>query len=83
VRVATANSLAGNFDTVLLAAKAYDLDQAIVAIRPAVGPGTAILPVLNGFPRLDRLHAVFGPERVLGGVAYIAATLPPMGSFGT
>jgi 2-dehydropantoate 2-reductase len=75
VRVATADSLTGTFDTVLLTAKAYDLDQAIAAIRPAVGPETAILPVLNGLGHLDRLDAAFGPERVLGGVAYIAATM--------
>jgi len=75
VQVATAETLAGTFDTVLLTAKAYDLDQAIAAISPAVGPTTAILPVLNGLGHLDRLDAAFGPERVLGGVAYIGATL--------
>jgi 2-dehydropantoate 2-reductase len=79
VRVATADTLTGTFDTVLLTAKAYDLDQAIAAIHPAVGPGTAILPVLNGLVHLDRLDAVFGRERILGGVAYIAATLTPDG----
>ncbi len=75
VQVATAETLAGTFDTVLLTAKAYHLDQAIAAISPAVGPTTAILPVLNGLGHLDRLDAAFGPERVLGGVAYIGATL--------
>jgi 2-dehydropantoate 2-reductase len=75
VQVSTAETLAGSFDTVVLTAKAYDLDQAIAAISPAVGPATAILPVLNGLCHLDRLDAAFGPERVLGGVAYIGATL--------
>jgi 2-dehydropantoate 2-reductase len=75
VQIVTADSLAGRFDTVLLTAKAYDLDQAIDAIRPTVGPGTAILPLLNGLGHLDRLDAAFGRELVLGGVAYIAATL--------
>jgi 2-dehydropantoate 2-reductase len=80
VRVATVDTLSENFDVVLLTAKAYDLEQAIAAIRPAVGPDTAILPVLNGLGHLDRLDAAFGPERVLGGVAYIAATLTAEGS---
>ena len=75
VRVVTADTLSGVFDTVLLTAKAYDLEQAIATIRSAVGPGTAILPVLNGLGHLDQLDAAFAPERVLGGVAYIAATL--------
>jgi 2-dehydropantoate 2-reductase len=47
VQVAVEETLAGSFDTVLLTAKAYDLDQAIAAIRPAVGPATAILPVVT------------------------------------
>ncbi len=75
VQVATADTLAGTFHTILLTAKAYDLDSAITAICPAVGPGTSILPILNGLAHLDRLDAAFGRERVLGGVAYIAATL--------
>ena len=80
VKVTTADALNGIFDTVLLTTKAYDLEQAIATIRPALGPRTAILPVLNGLRHLDRLDAAFGPERVLGGVAYIAATLTAEGT---
>jgi 2-dehydropantoate 2-reductase len=80
VRVATADTLNEVFDSVLLAAKAYDLEPAIAAIRPAVGPETAILPVLNGIKHLDRLDAAFGRERVLGGVAYIGATVTADGA---
>lgn len=79
VRAATADTIGGTFDTVLVTAKAYDIAQAIDAIRPAIGPETAILPVLNGLLHLDRLDAAFGPGRVLGGVAYIAATLSAEG----
>src|SRR5205823_14060271 len=60
--------------------KHYDLDAAIEAIRPGVGPDTAVLPLLNGLIHLDRLDAAFGPERVLGGVAYVGAVLRPDGS---
>jgi 2-dehydropantoate 2-reductase len=80
VRAVTVDSLGAVFDIVLLAAKAYDLDQAVAAIRPAVGSETAILPVLNGLGHLDRLDEVFGPDRVLGGVAYIAATVTTDGT---
>lgn len=80
VRVATADTLNGAFDIVLFTAKAYDLEQAIATIRPAVRPGTVILPVLNGLGHLDQLDAAFGSERVLGGVAYIAATLTAEGT---
>ena len=79
VKTATAPTLAGSFDTVLLTAKHYDLDDAIAAIRPAIGPNTAIAPLLNGLIHLNRLDAVFGQERVLGGVANIGATVAPDG----
>ena len=80
VKVATADRVGGPYDLVLLTAKHYDLDQAIEAIRPGVGPGTAVLPLLNGLVHLDRLEAAFGKERVLGGVAYVGAVLQPDGS---
>jgi 2-dehydropantoate 2-reductase len=66
-------------DYVLLTCKAYDLDAAIESIRPAVGPQTAIVPLLNGLSHIDRLNQAFGRERVLGGAAYIAITLLPDG----
>src|SRR3954469_7600045 len=36
------------FDMVLLSCKAFDLDDAISSFAPAVGPSTAIIPLLNG-----------------------------------
>jgi 2-dehydropantoate 2-reductase len=70
-----ADALDTPFDLILLSCKAYDLDGAIAAFAPAVGPQTAILPLLNGMRHLDVLDARFGRERVLGGQCYIAATL--------
>jgi 2-dehydropantoate 2-reductase len=80
VKVATADRVGGPYDLVILTAKHYDLDAAIDTIRPAMGPGTAVLPLLNGLVHLDRLDAAFGPDRVLGGVAYVGAVLLPDGS---
>ncbi len=70
-----AEELNSHFDLVVLSCKAYDLDGAIAAFAPAVGPQTVILPLLNGMRHLDVLDARFGRERVLGGQCYIAATL--------
>ena len=70
----------GTYDLVLLSCKAYDLDDAISAIGPAVGPTTAIVPLLNGLAHLDRLDAAFGAETVLGGLAHISAALAPDGT---
>ena len=80
IKTATAERIGGHYDIVLLTAKHYDLDSAIEAIRPAMGPGSAVLPLLNGLVHLDRLDRAFGSERVLGGVAYVGAVLQPDGS---
>lgn len=73
--VATTDRAGPGFDVVLLSCKAYDLDDAIAAIRPAVEAGAAVLPVLNGLAHMDTLNAAFGPSRVWGGLAKCQATL--------
>ncbi|CAO4147194.1 2-dehydropantoate 2-reductase [Methylorubrum thiocyanatum] len=76
-KTVTADGLAGAgpFDLVLLSAKAYDLDTVVADVAPAVGAGTAVLPILNGLRHLDVLDRAFGAERVLGGSCGIVATL--------
>ncbi len=59
----------GPFDLVILSAKAYDLDGAVADLRPAVGPQTTVLPILNGFRHLDVLDEAFGSERCSAAVA--------------
>jgi 2-dehydropantoate 2-reductase len=70
-----ADKLAETFDVVLLSCKAFDLEDAIKSFAPAVGPKTAIIPLLNGMLHLDVLDEKFGAERVLGGLCTIAVTL--------
>ncbi|WP_431258515.1 ketopantoate reductase family protein [Roseateles chitinivorans] len=61
-------------DLVLLTCKAYDLESAVDSVAAAIGPDTAILPLLNGMQPYDYLSVRFGKDRVLGGVSYIAVT---------
>jgi 2-dehydropantoate 2-reductase len=70
-----ADKLSEKFDVVLLSCKAFDLADAIKSFAPAVGPQTAIIPLLNGMLHLDVLDRKFGAERVLGGLCAIAVTL--------
>ena len=51
----TEDGFADPFDLVLLSCKAYDLDGAIASFAKAVGPRTAILPLLNGMRHLEVL----------------------------
>lgn len=80
VATVTAEDPGNGYDVVLLTCKAYDLDDALTAIAPAVGPATLVLPILNGLSHLDRLDASFGAARVLGGLAQITATLTADGT---
>ena len=73
------DALADPFDLVLLSCKAYDLDGAIPSFAKAVGPRTAILPLLNGMRHLDVLADRFGADHALGGLCVISATLDAEG----
>ncbi|MBK1659901.1 ketopantoate reductase family protein [Paracraurococcus ruber] len=74
-----AGEVGPGWDVILLTCKAYDLDDAIATIRPAVDARTAVLPVLNGLAHIATLQGEFGADRVLGGLAKIQATLTPAG----
>lgn len=73
--LAAGAGLAGPVGTVVITVKAAGLDAAIAEVAPAVGPETAVVPVLNGMRHMDMLNAAFSSARVLGGVALIATQL--------
>jgi 2-dehydropantoate 2-reductase len=74
-----AENLRAHYDLILLSCKAYDLASAIDSFAPAVGPNTAILPLLNGMAHIDALTARFGADAVLGGQCVISSTLDAEG----
>jgi 2-dehydropantoate 2-reductase len=74
-----ASELRRDFDLILLSCKAYDLAAAVDSFAPAVGPATAILPLLNGMRHLDLLDERFGAARALGGQCLISAKLDNKG----
>jgi len=75
----TSDQLTTPFNLIVLSCKAYDLDNAITSFTAAVGPGTTILPLLNGMAHIDTLNARFGASCVLGGQCVISATMDPSG----
>lgn len=74
VRAVTDPADSAPFDLVVLAVKAPALPAIIPALKPAVGPGTRLLPLLNGMAHLEALEDAF-PGQVLGGLVKIVATL--------
>lgn len=79
-KVVVAGDLGGSYDAVVVACKSYDLPAAMDALAPAIGPRTALIPLLNGVAHLDALDARFGREAVHGGLAHMAITLLPDGT---
>src|SRR5260370_42253438 len=75
-----ADAIKAPFDLVLVSCKAFDLAAAMESFAPAVGPSTAILPLLYGMGHLDALAARFGKEAVLGGLGRISTLLDGDGS---
>jgi 2-dehydropantoate 2-reductase len=61
-KVVTSQDLTGPFDLVLLSVKATGLAEALDDLAPAVGPGTAVVPFLNG---LDHMPASSGSSPTL------------------
>ncbi|MFI1658094.1 ketopantoate reductase family protein [Streptomyces sp. NPDC020472] len=78
-RLVTADELREPYDLVLLSVKSTGLDRAIEDVAPAVGPDTAVVPLLNGFAHMDALNDRFGASAVLGGVAKVVTTLDDSG----
>ncbi|MFB7353068.1 ketopantoate reductase family protein [Streptomyces gardneri] len=78
-RLVTADELTGPYDLVLLSVKSTGLDRAVEDVAPAVGPDTAVVPLLNGLAHIDVLNARFGASAVLGGVAKVVTTLDASG----
>ena len=79
VRAILASEVEVGYDAVILTCKAYDLDDAIRTIAPALAPSGFVLPLLNGVAHIDILNEAFGRSRVLGGSARIQVTLTDQG----
>lgn len=61
----------GEVDLVVVSLKTTHNGGLRELLAPLLGPETAILTLQNGLGSDEALAALFGPERVLGGLAYI------------
>lgn len=69
----------GVCDLVLFGVKLWDTAAAAQAIRPLVGPHTAVVSFQNGVIKDDILRSVLGSQAVAGGVCYVAASIESPG----
>ena len=63
------------FDLVLFTVKTYDTEAAAAALRPALGPATAVLPLQNGVDSVEQLSQALGADRVLVGTTLIGSAI--------
>jgi len=69
----------GPVDLVMFTVKLWDTVEAAEAIRPLLGPETAVVSFQNGVVKDDILRDVLGAGHLIGGVTYIAATIAEPG----
>jgi 2-dehydropantoate 2-reductase len=72
-------STIGPVDFVLFCVKLWDVETAGAAIKPLIGPTTAVIPLQNGIDASERLIPILGARAVMGGVAQISATIAEPG----
>lgn len=69
----------GPVDLVVFATKAYDLESAARSVLPILRRDSLVLPLLNGVDIADRLAAVIGAERVMGGLCTVSSAIKAPG----
>ena len=81
VKVDAVDDVAGQpaADVVLFCVKSFDTESAAVAIRPVIGPQTAVVSLQNGVDNEETLERVLGSGHAVGGVAYVFATIDSPG----
>jgi 2-dehydropantoate 2-reductase len=67
-------------DVVLFCVKSFDTETAAAAIRPAIGPDTAVVSLQNGVDNEETLERVLGPGHAVGGVATCSPPSSPPAS---
>jgi len=77
-KLVTAGSIDGPYDVVVIAVKAFGLEQALVDMAPAIGPDTMVMPLLNGMRHVDMIREHFGAA-LIGGVCKVATTIDSEG----
>lgn len=67
------------FDLVILATKAYHLEETLSNLDPYVGENTTILPLLNGIRHFEILKQRYDTGKIMGGLCFIESTLTSSG----
>jgi len=75
VRASDDPAALGPADVVLICVKLWDLESAARALRPILGPDTAVISLQNGVRKEELLRQILGDQAVAGGACYVAAKI--------
>jgi 2-dehydropantoate 2-reductase len=64
---------------VIVCVKSFDTEAAVAQVKAIVGRDTAVLSLQNGVDNEEKIDAILGPGRALGGAAYVFATIEAPG----
>jgi 2-dehydropantoate 2-reductase len=78
-RVTEDPTMVGPVDVVMFTVKLWDTEAAAARCAPLVRDGGVVIPFQNGVESIERIGSVLGRDRVMGGVAFIAATIAEPG----
>ncbi len=70
----------GPVDFVFFTVKSYDTLDAAASLAPLLADDTAVISFQNGIDNEDKLAGVIGTEHVMGGTAYVLASLEGPGT---
>lgn len=69
----------GSADLIIICVKSYHTKNAIMSVRSLVGEDSRVLTLQNGFGNIEIISEVVGPEKAIGGVTNLGATLLDVG----
>ena len=64
------------FDVVILACRAHRIAEAATAVKPAIGPDTIVVSLIDGGPHLRRLLELITNCRAIDGLCEIRVLMP-------
>jgi 2-dehydropantoate 2-reductase len=69
----------GPCEVVLFCVKSYDTEAAAARLGPLLGEDTAVVSLQNGIDNEEKIAAIVGPSRVVGGAAFIFSAIAEPG----
>ncbi len=70
----------GIADFIIVCTKSYDLEAAILQLKPCIDKKTILMPLLNGVDSVERIKGILPENQVLSGCVYIISQLKEAGT---